>query len=195
MAIGYEKRTSTGKIPVFGSHAETAPGGFLLVTTGLAIGATLAAGTPLVLDYDARTATALHTGIVQTTAGGTATTYQVKKGHTLAVGDNIATGPVGGKAYPITAIDATNADYDVLTVDTTIGAATAGSLLFASTATGATASVLPAVNGLLYEEAIVANKTSVSAVIRGTVYARRVPYSAAIASLAGLKNINYIQSK
>ncbi|HEY1055016.1 MAG TPA: hypothetical protein VGE24_07770 [Emticicia sp.] len=55
-----------------------------------------------------------------TAAGNTDTTYQVAKGHGFKVGDFIAA-LTGAKAYAITAIDTTNADYDVLTVGTTLG--------------------------------------------------------------------------
>lgn len=195
MAIGFEQKLSTGRIPVFGSGAETAPGGFLLNTTGLTADAVLVAGTPLVFDEAARTATVLHTGVMQANAGASATDYQVKKGHTLQVGDYLASGNTGGKAYAITAIDTSNADYDWVTVGTTIGATSAGDLVFASTATGATNSALPALNGLLYEETIVGSGVSVSAVVRGTAYAHRIPYNAAIAALPGLKHILFLQSK
>lgn len=195
MAIGFEQKLSTGRIPVFGPGAETAPGGFLLNTTGLTDDAVLVAGTPLVFDEAARTATVLHTGVMQANAGASATDYQVKKGHTLQVGDYLASGNTGGKAYAITAIDTSNADYDWVTVGTTIGATSAGDLVFASTATGATNSALPALNGLLYEETIVGSGVSVSAVVRGTAYAHRIPYNAAIAALPGLKHILFLQSK
>lgn len=195
MAIGFDIKSSTGRIPVFGPNAETAHGGFLLVTTGLVAGSVLRAGNPLVLDEAARTATPLHTGVMQANAAGSATAYRVTKGSGLAVGDYLATGATGAKAYAITAIDTSNAAYDEITVGTTIGAATAGDLVFASTATGATASALPAINGLLYEETVVGSGVSVSAVIRGTVWARRIPYNAAIAALAGLKHIIFSQSR
>ncbi len=197
MGLGFKRKLSTGGIPVWqgtGKDIQLAQGGFLLITTGLTIGAILLAGTPLVFDEAARTATVLHVGVAQATAGGAATAYRLKKGHTFKVGDYLASGAVGGKAYAITAIDTSNADYDELTVGTTIGAVNAGDLLYASTATGATSSAYPAINGLLYEETIVDTGTSVSAVIRGTAYAHRVPYSAAIAALPGLDDIIYSQS-
>ena len=60
--------------------------------------------------------------------------------------------------------------------------------------TGATASALPAINGLTYDEVIVSSNISLSVVIRGTVYARRVPWSAAIEALSGLKQFIYSKS-
>lgn len=201
MGLGLSRKTGTGSIPVWqGSigDLQTYQGGFVLVTTGLAVGDVIVAGTPLVIDEAARTATPLRVGVAYDTSGGTATAYNVKKGHTLKVGDNLASGATGGKAYAITAIDTTTSTlYDILTVGTSIGAVTAGSTVYASTATGATASALPASNGLLYEETyidVLGTQISVSAVLRGTVYARRVPYTTSIAALAGLKNIIYSQS-
>jgi hypothetical protein len=200
--MGIARSVGTGSRPVWqgtNKDIQLAQGGFLLVTTGLAVGDVLLAGTPLVFDEAARTATVLHTGFAYANAGGSATDYQVVKGNSLKVGDNLASGATGGKAYPITAIDrTTSTSYDTVTVGTSIGAVTAGDTLYASTATGATASALPAANGLLYEETQVfptGLKNSVSAVIRGTVYARRVPYSAAIAALTGLRFIIYSQSR
>jgi hypothetical protein len=193
--IGFERRTATGRIPVFGPNAETATGGYLLVMAGLTKDTVLVAGTPLVLDDVNRTATVLHTAVAKANAGGAATTYQVAKGHTFQVGDYMASGATGGKAYAITAIDTSNSAYDTLTVGTSIGAVTAGDLLFASTATGATSSALAGANGLLYEETVARVGTSVSAVIRGTAYARRIPVNAAIMALPGLRFILFSQSR
>lgn len=186
-------------IPVWqgsGKDIQLLQGGCVLVVTGLTAGTVVPAGTPLIYSESARTATVLHSGFAYANAGGAAVTYTVAKNHTFIVGDYLASGATGGKAYAITAIDTTtSADYDTLTVGTTIGAVTAGDTLYASTATGATASALPACNGLLYDDAVVAPGTAVSVVIRGTVYARRVIYNASIAALAGLDDIIFSQSK
>lgn len=198
--IGVSRTLNTGQIPVWqgtGKDIQLAQGGYALDVTNLTPGQILLAGTPMVFTDSTRTAVPLHVGVMNAIAGGSATTYQVNKGHTFKVGDYLATGAVGGKAYAITAIDTTNAAYDTLTVGTSIGAAAVGDLVYASTATGATASALPAINGLLYEETEVFRTNlhnSVGIVIRGTCYARRVPYSAAIAALAGLDDIIYSQS-
>lgn len=54
----------------------------------------------------------------------TETDYKVLKGHEFKVGDVIMySGITGSKAYPITAIDTSNNDYDVLTVGTSLGLA------------------------------------------------------------------------
>lgn len=192
------RETGSNGIPVWqgiGKDIQLAQGGFHLAATGLPAGTVIPAGTPVAFNEDTRQASIVGTAVAQANAGGTATDYPVLKGHTLKVGDNFASGAAGGKAYPITAINTSNADYDVITVGTTIGAATAGDLFFASTATGATASAYAAVNGLLYADTVADTGESISVVIKGTPYARRVPYSAALAALPGLKHIIYSQSK
>lgn len=197
--IGVIRTLNTASVPVWqgtGKDIQLLQGGCTLVITGLVAGRIVPAGTPLIYSESARTATLLHSGIAYANAGGSATDYQVGKNHSLVVGDYLASGATGGKAYAITAIDVTTStDYDILTVGTTIGAVTAGDTLYASTATGATASALPACNGLLYDDAVIAAGTAVSVVIRGTVYARRVIYTASIAALTGLSRIIYSQSK
>lgn len=197
--MGLTRTVGTNGIPVWqgtNKDIQLYQGGFKLASTGLAATTKIPAGTPVVVDESARTATILATGVMYADAASNATDYQVKKGHTLKVGDYLASGAAAGKAYAITAIDTSNADYDVLTVGTTIGAVTAGVTVYASTATGSTASAYPAINGALYEDYFVPATgivESVSVVLRGTAYARRVPYSAQIAAL--LTKIIYSQSK
>ena len=195
--MGITRTPTKSGIPVYQGTAkdiQLLQGGCLLNTTGLTAGNIIPAGTPVVYDETTRVASILHNAKAQANAGASAVTYPVEKGHSLVVGDNLATGAVGGKAFPITAIDTSKASFDTITVGTTIGAVTAGDLLFASTATGATASALPAINGLTYDEVIVSSNISLSVVIRGTVYARRVPWSAAIEALSGLKQFIYSKS-
>ena len=195
--MGITRTPTKSGIPVYQGTAkdiQLLQGGCLLNTTGLTAGSIIPAGTPVVYDEVTRVASILHNARAQANAGASAVNYPVEKGHSLVVGDNLAAGAVGGKAYPITAIDTSNASFDTITVGTTIGAVTAGDLLFASTATGATASALPAINGLTYDEIIVSSNISLSVVIRGTVYARRVPWSAAIEALSGLKQFIYSKS-
>jgi hypothetical protein len=197
MAIGMKRTVGTNSIPVWqgtDDNIQLAQGGFALAATGLAADTVIPAGTPVVFSETTRTAIILGTGVIYEDAGGSATVYKVKKGHTLKVGDYFAKGAAGGKAYAITAIDSTtSADYDSVTVGTTIGAVSAEDLVYASTATGATASAYPAINGLLYDDTLANAGESISVVIVGTVYARRVPYNTTIA--AALTKIIYSQSK
>lgn len=195
--MGITQTSTKSGIPVYQGTTkdiQVLQGGCLLDITGLTVGNTIPAGTPVVYDETTRVASVLHNATVQANAASNAVNYRVLKGHSLIVGDYAASGAVGGAAYAITTIDKSNVDYDTITVGTTIGAVTAGDLLFASTATGATASALPAINGLTYDEIVVSSNISLSVVIRGTVYARRVPWSAAIEALSGLKHFIYSKS-
>jgi len=198
--IAITRETGASSIPIWqggNDDMQLAQGGFYLASTGLPAGTIIPAGTGFVYDEATRVATMWGGAVLYADAGNTDVTYQVKKGHTLIVGKYLAA-VSGGKAYAITAIDTSNAAYDVLTVGTTLGAAlTAGANLFASTATGASAAAQPAINGLLYEDKIAVVGQDVSLVIRGTVYARRIPYaySTSFAALTGLKNIIFSQSK
>jgi hypothetical protein len=198
--LGFARSYGVGTIPVFQRDKafQLAQGGFTLDKTGLVAHQILLSGTPLVFDEAARTAVVLRTAKLFADAANNATTYSVLKGSPLKVGDYLAA-VSGGAAYAITAIDTTTfTDHDVVTVGTTLGVAlTAGASLFNSTATGASAAALPAINGLLYEDTIVAvtgiNQT-VSAVVRAFVYARRTFYISALASVSGLDDITYSQS-
>lgn len=72
----------------------------------------------------------LKTAKLTANATNTATTYSVAKGHGFKVGEFLASA-TGAKAYAITAIDTSDAGFDVLTVGTTLGVAlTAGQGLF-----------------------------------------------------------------
>lgn len=194
MGLGLKRTAGTGSIPVFqgyGKDISLAQGGFGLDITGLIVGSVLPAGTPLSFDESTRLAKPLVSSKIAVLAGATDLVYKVAKGSQFKVGDNLAASK-GGKAYPITAVDKSNAAFDSLTVGTTLGALSAGDFVFASTATGATASAYPALGGLLYSDAVVDSGETVSAAIKATVYARRVPYSADIA--AALPHIIYSQS-
>jgi hypothetical protein len=181
MPIGFTRVVGTGDIPVWQRVDQLVQGGFVLDRTDYADGDVIKAGTPVVFNEATRMAKPLLTAVLNANATNSATTYQVKKGHKLATGKYFAASS-GGAAYAITAIDTSNADYDVITVGTTLGVAlTAGQLLFASTATGASAATYGGVNGLLYADKridVAGISQSISVVLRGTIYARRVPYSA-----------------
>ncbi|GAA0561593.1 hypothetical protein LX66_3557 [Chitinophaga japonensis] len=193
MGLQIKKEVVSSGVPVFQTVIETAQGGFTLDNTGITSGATMPAGTPMDYDESTRKAKPLKTAEVYENAGGSATQYKVKKGSLLAVGDYVASAE-GGAAYAITAIDATGADYDVLTVGTTIGAATAGAALFQSSATGASAAALAVTpKGLLYQDTMVETGADVGIVLRGTLYARRAPAAPAEAKTA-MPLIIYSQS-
>lgn len=200
--LGWKRTVGTLSIPIWqgtDDDLQLAQGGFQLLAPGYPDDTIIPAGVGIVFDEAARTATFSGGAVLQAAATGNPLTYRVMKNAPVKIGDNIAF-TVGGAAYPVTAIDITNLAYDVLTVGTTLGNSAVGTGLFVSTATGATAGALPAgVNGMLYDDVLVKNGyyVSCSVVIRGTVYARRIPYAnpAGLAVLAGLKFIIFSQSK
>lgn len=196
MGLGFKRTLTTSDVPVFqgdGRDVQIAQGGFLLDITGLPTAAIIKAGSVMTFDESTRVAKVLPAAKVIEDAGSTATQYKVNKGSLFQVGDPIFFRN-GGKAYAITSIDVSgNSTYDTITVGTSIGAVSSGGTIFKSTASGATAgafSVTP--KGLLWADAKAEAGESVSVAIRATVYARRVPYSAAIE--AALPHIIYSQS-
>lgn len=83
-------------------------------------------GTPLSYDSSDHLYHVIKTAKVYENAASNAVNYKVAKGSHLKVGDTIYNGETG---YAITAIDKSNANYDKITVGTTLGAATAGAIL------------------------------------------------------------------
>lgn len=170
------KETVNSGIPIWQTaHSPvTAQGGFTLDTTGLTAGEVIKGGSVIDFNESTRIAKVVKSATLTANAANNATTYQVKKGHNFKVGDNLAAA-TGGAAYAITGINTTNSEYDVLTVGTTLGVAlTAGTAVFQSSATGATAAAGTA-RGLSYEDYLVAENMDISVVIAGVVYERRIP--------------------
>lgn len=171
----------------------TLPGGFLLVITGLQSLSILPAGSAFVADETARTATLLKSTLVYANATNVATTIQVTKGTQFAVGDNIGKAD-GAKSIDITAIDRTNAGYDIITVSATLGyALTAGDTLVQASNANASAVILKP-NGLLYNDVVVDTNSTVTLVTGAVAYKRRIPPIIA-ASMAALPNVIFTNSK
>jgi len=179
---GLKRRPSlSGEFPVFQLVHEVAQGGFTLDKTGHTLGSVLKSGSLVSYDEATRIARVMRGGTVVEDAADGATAYKVEKG-SFIVGDKAAN-LVGGKSYAITAIDTTNANYDTITVSTSLGALTTGAPLFESAASGASAGAFVATpKGLLYDHTLVEDNTFISVVLRGTVYARRIPSGTAAAS-------------
>ena len=198
--LGFKRTLGVGNTPVLQRDKGflLAQGGFVLNKTGLLPGNVLREGTPLIFNEADRTVTLIPFVTLQASAANNAVNYRVKKGGTLKLGDKVFA-TEGGAAYAITAITTSNPDYDQITLGTTLGETLAqGATLFTTTAAaGATAVDLPGgINGLLYDDLVVEDgiQQTVSAIIRGTVYARRTAYSAQLAALPGLAHIIYSQS-
>jgi hypothetical protein len=119
------------------------PGG---VTVSIATlgGASLVEGTPIgAQDGSTGLCKVVKTAKVVTIANASAVTYEVAKGHHFKVGDFFTINSNNGKA--ITVIDkTTNADKDVITVGTTLGAAVAvGDIAYEVTGANTTLAVNP----------------------------------------------------
>lgn len=117
-------------------------------------------------------------------AGAAATTYRIGKVHQFKVGEFVTSKDKASvKAYAITEIDTTNAEYDVVTVATTLGVALAvGDNLVAVTAEDAVggASVLPyAPKGISKLELNIAGSHASTGVLRrGTVTIANLAFGA-----------------
>lgn len=163
------KSTVNSGIPIFQKIIETAQGGFTISEPTLPVGTTVPAGTVMGYDETTRLAVVAKFGVLQTAALNSDTTYKVLKGSNLAVGQSINL--AGGTPRAITVIDASNANYDLLTVGTTIGVAAAiGIDAFVSDA-GYNAGL----KGLLMHDHDLATGEDCALVVRGTVYANRIP--------------------
>jgi uracil-DNA glycosylase len=165
------KTSANSGVPIFQTVLETAQGGFTLNDNHYTSGtASIKAGTPIGFDESTRLAKVCKIATAHANATNVATTYQVKKGHPFKVGSSIKVNASG--AQTITVIDTSNADYDVLTVGTTLGVAvTAGDVYFIDDAG------YQNVKGLLYADVAIPADGEVAAdvVLRGTVYERRLP--------------------
>lgn len=159
-------------VPIWQSkNTQVAQGGFTLNDAAFATeGLVIPAGIPIGFDESTRIATIGKFAVAQASATNSAVEYKVLKGHKLAVGMSIVSG-AAGTARAITVIDTTNADYDLITVGTTLGVVIAvGDSIYVADA-GYTK-----LKGLLYEDAIIDSNgvADISVVLRGTVYARRI---------------------
>ena len=167
-----KKDTQTTGIPIYqGKNTEVAQGGFTLNDPAFSVENTvIPAGSLIGFDESTRTAKVAKIAVAQAASTASATTYKVLKGHKLAVGMLIKSGSASvGQA--ITAIDTTNADYDLLTVGTTIGVSVAvGAAIFVDD------EGYKNLKGLLYSDATIKpdGTTDIAVVLRGIVYARRI---------------------
>lgn len=153
-----------------GKNTEVAQGGFTLDDAAFTTeNEVIPAGTPIGFNESSRVAKVAKLAVAQAVATDAATDIKIKKNSLIKVGMTIKSGASEGKE--ITAIDKTNADYDLVSVEATLGVAIAtGDAIFVDDA-GYTG-----VKGLLYEDAIIDSNgtTDVAVVLRGTVYANRI---------------------
>lgn len=185
--FGLVKETATSAPVVFQQVYETAQGGFTLDETVLAANSDVPAGTVIGFDESTRKAKVAKFAVNKNASGTSDTTYEVHKGHNLAVGMSIKV--AGGSAQTITAIDKTNVNHDVITVGTTLSAS--------AVAVGAAIYVddigFTSPKGLLFQPAKVQAGEPISVVLRGTVYELRIQKVADTVK-ALLPNIIFSQS-
>ena len=164
------QKTYTGSgIPVWQGDIDVAQGGFTLDDAAFAAGVTVPAGTPIGFDESTRIAKVAKVAQVTEDAANNATQYKIKKNSNIVVGSSIKSGASAAKS--VTAKDTTNAAYDLITVATTLGVAvTTGDTIFIDDAG------YSGIKGLSYEDVVVGANgiASLSVVMHGTVYARRI---------------------
>jgi len=163
--------SDTRGLVVFVKKIEDIPGGVTLAAADVTQ-AIVAAGTPVGKDANGLFHV-VKTAKAQANAANNATAYKVLKGHNFKVGNFLTTGLLK-IAYAITAIDTSNADYDTLTVGTTLGVAVAaGDVLIeaAAEATGNTSAWKVTPYGLTGSglDIVSGNNHLVDVIVRGSV--------------------------
>jgi hypothetical protein len=176
-------KSDSPDVLVFTSKIEDIPGGITVAVKDLSQPRIYAA-TPVGKDESGLYHVVKTAKIQTATDAATDTAYKVAKGHNFKVGDVLAS---GAKGYAITAIDTTAADYDLLTVGTTLGAAAVGDILYEGSkaaATGVTFKYTPeALTGETFD-VVEGDNHSVGAIVRGSVVKANIvaPISDAIVS-------------
>ena len=111
-------------------------GGFNLGDSSLTDGYIVPVLAPIAVDFTTRKVKVVKNATIVEAANASATSYKIAKNSLIAVGMYLGTGAKGAE---VTAINKTNASYDLVTVAATIGAAvTVGQVLFEATAVGGT---------------------------------------------------------
>jgi hypothetical protein len=146
-------------------------------------GGYLLKGAPMYLDYATKMAHVVKAATVIT--GGTTTAPRVNKNHLLKVGEF---GYVSGDAVAITAIDTTNAAYDVITFGAAVTGVAAGAIITQATAAGTTPAVKYTANCLLGNTTKIIAGTSVTCIIciDQWVPMARIPHSISALTVSAL---------
>lgn len=195
-----------GGKPIYYYIGKELPGGFNPDLSVFPKGSVVQTGTPIQVDEATRQAK-VHVAVkVYEAASSGATSVKVSKlkgGSVLSVGQNVMVAPSTiagtGTGYEITAIDSTNASYDVLTIGAALGANVAeGAILVEASASGAGASIKVVPNALtrfdIYVDPTSAQFTC-GAVVEATIYDRRIPPVAQVVKDLFQKEITFSQSK
>lgn len=135
MAIEFKKQQFSGRTPeIWRGECKILPAGYKLNGT-VSDGTVIRRGTPVHINTGNLTADLCKTAVV--VSGGTTTKPRIAKGNLFEVGDVVTKNNGDGSASrAITAIDRSNADYDVLTFGSAYSGLTADDVLVESTAYG-----------------------------------------------------------
>lgn len=143
----------------------------------------------------------LKTALVYEAATETSTAIKVDKNHLFAVGDYVTVGgKLTGASDKITAIDKSNAAYDIITLAAKIGAADAGAVLVGVKATAVAGSVELTVDDS--ELVITMNKVdltvanqSAGLMVRGTISEGNIPFPLDADLKAKMPLIRFVNKK
>ena len=114
MAIEFKKTSVKGHTPeIWRGECKMLPGGFK-PKNNIATGTVLHRGVLVEVNFEEMSAAVIK--VAKILAGGTTTKPRIAKGHLFAIGDVVTKNGDGSKTPSITAIDTTNADYDILTL-------------------------------------------------------------------------------
>ena len=135
----------------------------ILNTANLVVGSWLPSFTPICVDLVKKTAEVVRNVKVTTEVSATDVVIKVAKGSLMTVGMFIGNGSKGGT---ITAVDKSNANYDAITVEATLGVKlVVGTVLFEATAAGGTVQKYTA-NSALYGRYFIKDGINEIAVLR-----------------------------
>lgn len=126
MAVTFERTEFKGRMTPFWREPKMLPGGFNLAQT-FPEGTFIKRGSFVEADFETMSASIVKFGKVIT--GGTTSAPRVAKDNNFAVGDSIMVAGNTSLAKTITAIDRSNADFDVLTLNAALTGATTGAFV------------------------------------------------------------------
>lgn len=138
-------------------------GSYILDVTNLAVGKRLPSFAPIHADKANKKAYVVRNSSLYEAATATTTDYKVAKGTLAYVGMFIGNGKKGAT---VTGVDTSGSEYDVITVDATLGVAlSVGTVLFEATAAGGTVQKYIA-NSALYGSVLVEDGINNIALLR-----------------------------
>lgn len=154
MAISFATTSYEGKIDaIWRGECEVLPGGFKL-KNNLATGMLVKRGNPLYVDFDNMEAAVVKA--VKVITGGSTSAPRVAKGHHFIVGDYVVKATSGtDTGVSITAINTSNAGYDVLTLSAAITGLAADDILQEADKTGSGAVPAYAPNAVVAADHVV----------------------------------------